>query len=121
VNRSGEEKDMNAWKRILAVVETIRLMNICGKWRHPTPSLKPDARKSVWLKKILSGKIRTYFTPLTHISWSIKHKMIKSHKIRLNPVSHQEVYFYRASGVARFAWNWALDEYERYKDAGRGE
>jgi transposase len=35
--------------------------------------------------------------------------MIKAHKIRLNPTSEQESYFFRASGVARFAWNWALE------------
>jgi transposase len=45
--------------------------------------------------------------------------MIKAHKIRLNPASEQEAYFYRASGVARFAWNWALDEYKRRKAAGQ--
>jgi len=45
--------------------------------------------------------------------------MIKAHKIRLNPTSPQEAYFYRASGVARFVWNWALDEYMRRKAAGQ--
>ncbi len=45
--------------------------------------------------------------------------MIKAHKIRLNPTSPQEAYSYRASGVARFAWNWALEEYERRKAAGQ--
>jgi len=45
--------------------------------------------------------------------------MIKAHKIRLNPASPQEAYFYRASGVARFAWNWALEEYKRRKAAGQ--
>jgi putative transposase len=44
--------------------------------------------------------------------------MIKAHKIRLNPTAAQENYFYRAAGVARFAWNWALDEYWRKKAAG---
>src|SRR2546428_2941675 len=46
-------------------------------------------------------------------------KMIKAHKIRLNPTAPQENYFYRASGVARFAWNWALEEYKRRKAAGQ--
>src|SRR6266540_842123 len=45
--------------------------------------------------------------------------MIKAHKIRLNPTLPQEAYFYRASGVARFAWNWALEEYKRRKAAGQ--
>jgi putative transposase len=44
--------------------------------------------------------------------------MIKAHKIRLNPTSSQRVYFYRGAGVARFAWNWALEEYQRRKAAG---
>jgi putative transposase len=41
--------------------------------------------------------------------------MIKTHKIRLNPTSPQETYFYRASGVARTGWNWALEGYKRRK------
>lgn len=45
--------------------------------------------------------------------------MIKTHKIKLNPTQEQERYFYRASGVARFAWNWALDEYKRRKETGK--
>src|SRR5215467_8145748 len=45
--------------------------------------------------------------------------MIKAHKIRLNPTPEQKTYFYRASGVARLAWNLALDEYKRRKAAGQ--
>jgi len=41
--------------------------------------------------------------------------MIKAHKIRLNPTPPKEAYFYRASGVARFAWNWALEEYKQLR------
>jgi putative transposase len=44
--------------------------------------------------------------------------MIKAHKIKLHPTPEQENYFYRAAGTARFAWNWALDEYHRRKQAG---
>jgi putative transposase len=44
--------------------------------------------------------------------------MIKAHKIRLNPAPEQEAYFLRASGVARFAWNWALTRYQELKAAG---
>lgn len=47
------------------------------------------------------------------------HKMKVAHKIRINPTSEQENYFYRAAGVARFAWNWALDEYKRLKSEGK--
>ena len=45
--------------------------------------------------------------------------MIKAHKIKLNPTSEQSAYFYRAAGVARFTWNWALKEYHRRKTAGQ--
>jgi putative transposase len=45
--------------------------------------------------------------------------MIKAHKIQLNPTPEQEVYFLRASGVARFAWNWALNRYKELKAAGQ--
>lgn len=41
--------------------------------------------------------------------------IIKSHKIRLNPTSEQEQYFWKAAGVARFAFNWGLAEYNRLK------
>lgn len=49
---------------------------------------------------------------------AIGHRMIKAHKIKLHPTPAQEQYFYRAAGVARLAWNWALDEYHRRKAAG---
>ena len=39
----------------------------------------------------------------------------KAHKIRLNPTPEQEQYFLRAAGVARFAWNWGLNAYQRLK------
>lgn len=45
-------------------------------------------------------------------------KIIKAHKIRLNPTPEQEQYFWRASGVARFAFNWGLAEYNKRKEAG---
>jgi putative transposase len=45
--------------------------------------------------------------------------MVKAHKIRLNPTPEQEVYFYRASGGARFARNSTLEEYRRHKAAGQ--
>jgi putative transposase len=44
--------------------------------------------------------------------------MHKAHRIRLNPTAEQERGFLRAAGIARFAWNWALDEYRRRKEAG---
>jgi putative transposase len=37
--------------------------------------------------------------------------MIKTHKIRLNPRSEQEAYFYKAAGTARFAYNWAVAQW----------
>jgi putative transposase len=44
--------------------------------------------------------------------------MILSHRIRLIPTCEQEVYFRRACGVARFAYNWALAEWQRQFHSG---
>jgi hypothetical protein len=44
--------------------------------------------------------------------------MILAHRIRLVPTLEQEIYFRRACGVARFAYNWALAEWKRQYDAG---
>ena len=42
--------------------------------------------------------------------------MILAHKIQLNPNNVQRTYFTKACGVARFAYNWALAQWnERYK------
>jgi putative transposase len=38
--------------------------------------------------------------------------MIISHKIRLNPSSKQATYLAKAAGTARFAYNWALAEWQ---------
>lgn len=45
--------------------------------------------------------------------------MKRAHRIRLNPTPEQREYFMRASGVARFAWNWALTEYNLTKSRGK--
>jgi putative transposase len=37
----------------------------------------------------------------------------------LSPTVEQQQYFVRASGVARFAYNWALAEWERQKACGK--
>lgn len=42
----------------------------------------------------------------------------KAHRIRLNPTTEQAAYFLRAAGIARFAWNWSLAEYQRLKSLG---
>jgi putative transposase len=44
--------------------------------------------------------------------------MIRAHKIRLNPTEEQQVYFAKAAGTHRFAWNWALAEWNRQYEAG---
>ena len=41
-----------------------------------------------------------------------------AHRIRLVPSAEQEAYFVRACGVARFAYNWALAEWQRRYAAG---
>ena len=37
-----------------------------------------------------------------------------AHKIALEPTPEQEKYFWQAAGTARFVWNWALDEWNKY-------
>ncbi len=39
--------------------------------------------------------------------------MILAHKIALDPKPEQTVYFARAAGVARFAWNWSLSRWQQ--------
>ena len=38
--------------------------------------------------------------------------MILAHKIALDPAPEQAIYFSRAAGTARFAWNWALGRWQ---------
>ena len=38
--------------------------------------------------------------------------MIISHKIRLDPNNQQATYLAKAAGTARFAYNWALAEWQ---------
>ena len=44
--------------------------------------------------------------------------MLIAHKIALDPTNKQRTYFVRGSGAARFAYNWALAEWERQYKAG---
>ena len=43
--------------------------------------------------------------------------MLLAHKIALNPNNAQATYFARAAGTARFAYNWALAEWQRQYEA----
>lgn len=43
--------------------------------------------------------------------------MLIAHKIELNPNNRQATYFAKAAGTARFAYNWALAEWQRQYDA----
>jgi putative transposase len=46
--------------------------------------------------------------------------MLLAHKIELNPNNKQATYFAKACGVARKAYNWALEEWEKeYKAGGK--
>jgi putative transposase len=47
--------------------------------------------------------------------------MLRSHKIRLVPNQAQEVCFAKGCGTARFAWNWALAEWNRQYDAHKAD
>jgi len=44
--------------------------------------------------------------------------MIRAHKIRLNPTPDQEVYFRKACGCSRLAFNWMLAEWKRVYESG---
>ena len=44
--------------------------------------------------------------------------MILGHKIRLKPYQEAKTYFAKASGVARFAYNWALDNWQQQYNSG---
>jgi putative transposase len=45
--------------------------------------------------------------------------MQRAHKIRLNPTPEQQQYFRKASGIARFVYNWGLAEVKRALNDGR--
>jgi putative transposase len=45
--------------------------------------------------------------------------MNRAHVIRLNPTPAQEVYFRKACGVARHAYNWALARWKEYRRDGK--
>jgi putative transposase len=45
--------------------------------------------------------------------------MNRAHMIRLNPNPEQEVYFRKACGVARHAYNWALARWKEYRRDGK--
>ncbi len=47
--------------------------------------------------------------------------MLTAHKIALNPNNAQATYFARASGTARFAYNWALAEWQRQYEAWKAD
>ena len=44
--------------------------------------------------------------------------MILAHKIKLDPNNGQRTYFAKAAGTARFAYNWALEEWKSRLDIG---
>lgn len=46
-------------------------------------------------------------------------KVTKGQQIRLNPTPEQEAYFWKAAGVARFAFNWGLAELNRLMSEGQ--
>jgi len=46
--------------------------------------------------------------------------MIRAHKIRLNPTPEQANHFRRAAGIARFVYNWGLEQWKKHKAAHPG-
>jgi len=47
--------------------------------------------------------------------------MLMAHKIALNPNNRQATYFAKACGVARFAYNWGLAEWQRQYEAWKAD
>ncbi|MCY0899620.1 MAG: transposase, partial [Firmicutes bacterium] len=47
--------------------------------------------------------------------------MILAHKIALDPNDGQETYFRKAAGTARFAYNWALHQWQQQSDAWKSD
>jgi putative transposase len=47
--------------------------------------------------------------------------MLLSHKIALDPTQAQATYFAKGCGVARVAWNWALEEWGRQYTAAKAD
>lgn len=47
--------------------------------------------------------------------------MLIAHRIAIDPNNVQATYFARACGVARFAYNWALDEWQRQYEAWKAD
>jgi len=47
--------------------------------------------------------------------------MILAHRIRLNPNRVQATHLARAAGTARFAYNWALAEWQRQFEACKAD
>jgi putative transposase len=45
--------------------------------------------------------------------------VILSHHISLDPTEEQKIFFAKACGVARFSWNWALNEWEKQYKEGK--
>jgi putative transposase len=46
-------------------------------------------------------------------------KVMRAHKIRLYPNNKQATYFAKACGVARFTYNWGLENWKRQYEAGK--
>ena len=46
-------------------------------------------------------------------------EITRAHKIRLHPTPEQEKYFWKAAGTARFAYNWALAEWNKVEEHNR--
>ncbi len=43
--------------------------------------------------------------------------MNKAHEIKLHPTKKQQIFFAKSCGVARFAYNWALDNWNKKYEA----
>jgi putative transposase len=63
--------------------------------------------------------LRSYRKELKDDAFQEAEDMNRSHVIRLNPTPEQDVYFRKACGVARHAYNWALARWKEYRAEGK--
>src|SRR5438874_13675797 len=94
---------------------------ICSNWSRSSPM-------QAWWRRLigLHGKSWLVFRksrnsqmlPCTKSRKQV-YDVNRSHVIRLHPTPEQEVYFRKACGVARHAYNWALARWKEYRVQGK--
>src|SRR5438132_5505835 len=105
--------------------------HIMYAWKHKSiPSCvygKPHAIHSNWSRSCPTKAWWRRLIGLHGKNWLVFKKnresqrdnVNRSHVIRLNTTPEQEVYFRKACGVARHAYNWALARWKEYRRDGK--